>query len=574
MKSKRLSNLIPSRQIHIALGIALTLLLATGCGTDQPIQDSNPRPGTDSGLGADTGLSDVHDRDGFDVERDAFDDIDDDADQGPHPTLVVTTEGPVSGVIDERNRIWKYLGIPYAAPPTGELRWQPTEPPQVRSQTLEATEFGPACPQNREILVGTALTWDEDCLSLNIWRPALVEAPLPVMVWIHGGAFISGGTNQHIGGKYLYEGTTLTREGVIVVTLNYRLGALGFLAHEAFDRANFGLLDQLAALHWIQDNIAAFGGDPNRVTVFGESAGAVSICTLMTTNRAQGLFHRAILQSGYCPDQLPTLSRAHQQGARLERAVGCHNAVDKAYCLRSKSPDEILAAIDAPIDGIFNDEAFRPVLDGVLLSQNPAFVMGTGNAMDIPIIMGANADEGTVFMRPRSNLTDQGYVDLLEAAFGEMADEVLEAYPADAYEFPWLAASDIIGDLVFVCPTRWAVEAHTRHGREAYHYHFTHVTVTGELFRIGAFHGSDIPFVFDTFGVYSPTIEEVEIGEQMRAFWLNFARGQAPGTVDGLSWPPFTLTDDEGLEFAAPSTVVSGWRADRCQFWRTVLGLD
>lgn len=555
-----------------ASAFAMCIILTAhvlGCGTDEPLTANSPLPEVDAGVDTAPAFDA-----GDDTGSDADFDVEEDADPTPDPTEVETAQGAVTGVIDETRSLWKYLGIPYAAPPTGELRWQAPHPPQVRSERLDAHEIGPACPQNQEVITGASLPWDEDCLTLNVWRPAELNGPLPVMVWIHGGAFIVGGSNQHVAGKYLYDGASLAAEGVIVVTLNYRLGALGFLAHDAFETTNFGLLDQLAALEWIKANIEAFGGDPEQVTIFGESAGAVSICALMTSSRGTGLFHRAILQSGYCPEDVPTLTAAREQGERLSRRVGCGNAVDQAQCLRGKPVSEILDALTSPVNDWFANEAFGPILDGELLSQSPAFVMRTGQGMDIPMIMGVNADEGTVFMRPRSNLSAEAYVDLVEDYFEHMADEVLTEYPVESYDFPWLGIAEIIGDLGFVCPTRWAVEAHSGHGRQTYHYHFTHVTVPGELYRVGAFHGSEIPFIFNTFGVFHPTPEEVELAQTMRAFWLDFARGEDLDGTHDVAWPSYDTQDDASLEFSSNLRVVSGWRAARCAFWKTILGMD
>ncbi len=270
---------------------------------------------------------------------------------GGAPVLRITT-GRVGGKVEDG--VAAYLGIPYAAPPVGELRWKPPAPPAPWDGVREATQYGPSCPQPPGALGGDVGPMDEDCLRLNVWTAARAgDPPRPVMVWIHG-----GGLRQGSGSMRTYDGASLARAGVVLVSINYRLGVLGFLAHPALTAesphhtsGDYGLMDQIAALHWVHDNIRAFGGDPGNVTIFGESAGAVSVCDLMCSPLAKGLFERAIAESGSAPDRvryrdkdLPGLPSAESDGVALARRLGIPDGPGALAALRATPWQKLLDA--------------------------------------------------------------------------------------------------------------------------------------------------------------------------------------------------------------------------------------
>lgn len=315
-----------------------------------------------------------------------------------------TAEGPVQGVSD--GGIAVFRGIPYALPPTGPRRWMPPEPAPPREAVLPATRYGPACPQGR------AETTDEDCLTLNVWTPAADDGTRPVMVWLHGGGFRAG--------SGAIPGELFAREDVVVVSLNYRLGALGFLAHPALGRpeANFALMDMVLALNWVRNNIGAFGGDPGRVTVFGISAGGMAVSLLLASDAAAGLFHGAISQSGYGAWALPRTAGAPSPaplGMGLDAAPDAE-AMGRALIAKAAPEAATAEAMRAiPADALVGalDGFQLPIVDGVTLTEEPGLVALGGDAHRVPVITGGNSFEGSVM--PFSGVS----VDQYRAWWGE-----------------------------------------------------------------------------------------------------------------------------------------------------------
>ena len=354
------------------------------------------------------------------------------------PGVVKLDSGQISGL--KQDGTWTYLGIPYAKPPVGNLRWKPPEPPQPWSGTRECINFGPSCPQApSDEQVGRT---SEDCLYLNVWTPAKSTSDkLPVMVWIHGGAFAEGS-----GSEPLYNGHNLSKQGVVVVTINYRLGPLGFLAYPALSKesphgvsGNYGLMDQVQALKWVKKNIAAFGGNPANVTIFGESAGAMSVDILLAIPQSKGLFNRAIAESGpqwhfgFLPP-LSDLREAEKTGGQLATALGCSSAADPLAAMRAKTSDEVITAwgwteqkISPP-----TGPQFFPVVDGWLLPGQLTTLLKEGKQHDVPIIIGSNKDDGTVFgeLAGLNKATAAQYKSLIQSNAGHSAPEVLKMFPA------------------------------------------------------------------------------------------------------------------------------------------------
>lgn len=501
--------------------------------------------------------------------------------------VVTTAEGPVAGVRGAEATAWK--GLPYAAPPVGPLRWRAPQPAPKRDAVLDASAAGLACPQvDRPLLQPDtgSRKGEEDCLRLNVWAPNDRAAPAPVMVWLHGGGFIQGS-----GGEALYDGARLAAaQGVVVVTLNYRLGALGFLVHPAFvgehpdhpSAGNWGLLDQLAALRWVRANIAAFGGDPARVTIFGESAGGVSVCSLLASPLAAGLVTGAIMQSGGCEPALRDVAAAAgglkpavDQGRRFAEAIGCGGAADTAACLRAQPVDAVLAALPGEI-GVLQPgaETYGPVRDGYVLAEAPAAAVAAGRALGVPWMVGANADEGTVFLSPQQKaMTAAQYEAAVRAVFGTAAGQVLALYPAGDYGSPGLALAAVTGDAGFVCPARRMARAHAARGRAAWLYHFTYVSAVGRQLGLGAFHGSEIPLVFGAGGGGVGMPAARALGEAMQAAWGAFARTGDPATAE-LAWPRHAARGDMGMRWDTPPGAVAGWRRAQCDLWDAVVGVE
>ena len=511
------------------------------------------------------------------------------------PGVVSTGEGPVEGERDSQTGVWSFKGIPYAKPPTGQRRWRAPKPPAKRRETLQADAFAPSCPQNHQPLGNTEIPpKSEDCLYLNVWSSELRRgADRPVMFWIHGGGLVQGSAGKSFGdGTPLYDGATLAERDVVVVSINYRLGPFGFLAHpslvddsHAYPAAgNYGILDQIRALEWVRQNIAAFGGDPENVTIFGESAGGVSTCALMATPKAQGLFDRAIMQSGNCllednMKRLETATRnkgpAFEQGRRYAGALGCDGADDVAKCMRSKSASDVVEAREIGV-GLAGQgdqiETFEPVIDGEVFDQAIGEAVYQGDAAQVPFVAGVNANEARVFMPSKvRSMSEKQYRDRVGETFMALSSRVLNTYPASDYQEPWHAWSAIWSDLGFVCPTKRALIEHADNGNDAYFYVFSHVRPEWENLGLGAFHGAEIPFVFhDSRPGWSG--EDRALADRMTRWWIRFARDGEPGAVDGTSWPAYD--GDRAMEFDGGGVGLrKGFHDEACGFWTSYIRL-
>ncbi len=470
------------------------------------------------------------------------------------PVRATIETGQIEGVSADGLDV--FAGIPYAAPPVGELRWRAPLPPAPWSGIRPAREFGPACPQkeNKEI---AAADMSEDCLTINIWSPAVsARTNLPVMVWLHGGGFNSGSSRLKI-----YDGANLASKGVVVVTLNYRLGYLGFFGHpqlseearaESVPTANYGLLDQIAALQWVKRNIAAFGGDTANVTLFGESAGAVSILALMTAPAAQGLFHKAIIQSGGGRWVAPTLTRssgrfpaAYEYGEKAARAFGL-KFEEALSALRRKSWQEIRDTLSSITE--LADQT--PFLDGTLLTEQIEPVFARGAQSPIPIIVGANSYEG-VLLRSAFKVSTK---EVLQAV-GPQLDELSQLYPPQLIMTRDFLADHIWGDANFVEPARMIARHAARSGRPVYHYCFD---FQPPLLRLlgGTPHGLEVVYAFGNLRLMIPFplsrlmhSHNYEVSRLLLIYWTNFAKTGSPNQRGVLNWPRFAEHAEETLVF-------------------------
>lgn len=474
--------------------------------------------------------------------------------------VVQTTSGALRGVRD--GETWAFKRVPFAAPPVGERRFQPPAPPDCPGEALDATRLGPVCPQ----LDGDAFVGDEDCLHLNVWAPAAAGASRPVMVWIHGGGNSVGSAVYP-----LYDGRRLAEAGgVVVVTVNYRLAQLGFLGHASFGaegamgQGTFGLLDQIAALGWVRDNIAAVGGDFSNVTIFGESAGARDVCALVAAPGAAGTFHRAVMQSGACKF-LPTRQAAEQQAASVASAVGCAGAADVPACLRAFSAEALIRALPGDPSSL-SSSPYNPMIDGAVLMEQPEAAIRAGRHHRVPFAVGANADE-TGNSAPAIPTEAQYQALVREQLPPLLAEQALAQYPASAYPTPRAAYVRLTSDLRFVCPSREIAKAvDAAQAEPVYRYFFQH-----RASPLGAVHGLDVPYVFGTFGAvlvngqpYQPTATDLALSSAIQGYWTRFARGGDPGGAP--AWPVYGATDPALVLDASISTTTAIRKAD-CDFW-------
>ena len=505
--------------------------------------------------------------------------------------IVSTISGPVRGTVGATSRV--FLGVPYAAPPVGALRFAAPKAPPTWTAPRTSTTFGPGCPQVLSAMASAvpagkigAFTQSEDCLTLNVWTPWPAPAkPAPVLVWIHGGGFTSGAASlPHIApaGQVMAEKT-----GLVVVSLNYRLGPLGFLAHPALGKAsgNYGVLDQQAALAWVKQNIAAFGGDPKRVTIAGESAGAFSVCVHLVAPGSKGLFHRAVMQSGACPQALPqnstvvTQKVAMDQGKAVAQKVGCATAADVAACLRKASVQKLLAAL--PVVEDFTDTTTQgagwgPNTDGVTLGGQPLTLVRAKTFHKVPVLLGTNRDEGTVLVvaAKKTGLTQGQYLQLVGKMFSLISGMVLLNYPAVSYASPAAALAALMGDLVFVCPARRTARALAAAGVKTYLYTFTvQPSYSAKAPFLGSYHTAEVPFVFAT---PPPSLafnaKEAALATGMLGYWTRFARLGDPNIKGQVVWPTFAEATDRHMAFGLSGVKTGvGLRKKQCDFWDTLM---
>jgi para-nitrobenzyl esterase len=503
------------------------------------------------------------------------------------PPTVRTEAGLVRGTLEEGVRV--YRGIPYAAPPVGDLRWRPPRPPVPWEGVRDCTEFGPACPQPemRGRYRSAGGEQSEDCLTLNVWTPAeAATGPLPVLVWIHGGGMtIGSGSMRH------YDGRRLASRGAVLVTFNYRLGPFGFFAHPLLSAeseegvsGNYGLLDQIAALRWVRRNIAAFGGDPACVTIFGESAGAVSVSLHMVTPASKGLFHRAIAQSGGVSGINRRLRArwrkklsAEEWGVGLEKSLGCDGAEDPLAAMRAVSWPEVLAAADpAPVAVGGRGNKYGPVVDGKVLPDDPVLLWAAGRQHDVPFLAGSNADDGNVFADRLPIRTAEGYRFVVRAAFGENADEVLRLLPVAPDEDPGLALRRLLTVSSFVSQARFLVRCMEKVESPGRLYHFTRVAPAAKRVGAGAAHGFEIPYVFGLETLPRRLDREEgdrRLSDMMQRYWLAFAATGDPNAEGLPPWPEHTAESDIHLELGDRVVTGTGLHRPACDLFHRLMML-
>ena len=490
-------------------------------------------------------------------------------------TVVDTTYGPVRGVDRGHVNVWK--GIRYAAAPVGDLRWRAPQPPQPWTEIAEATEFGAVCPQPTLPMVPIDLgaPEDEDCLSLNIWSPTTPGPNKPVMVWVHGGAYVMGSTGQP-----LYDGTILATEGdTVIVTINFRLGAFGFLDPSTYSAArrrydtNVGLRDVIFALEWVRDNIAAFGGDPNRVTLFGESAGGGIVTTLLTSPAAEGLFTAAIAQSSPATSVYDT-ERAGRVAALLLDRLGLDRSdIDR---LPEVPPSALVSAAQHIFDSVPRRNPgwlpFVPIVDGDVVPDYPVTLARQGRSHPVPLIIGTNKHEAALFRWMKSPLMPIT-PPALRAMFAEFASEQPDLVLPTEAEMGSTYASrrvktrgmGIARDVGFRMPSIWLAEGHSAVA-PVYLYRFDFATPMHKVLRIGGAHAMELPYVWGNLmlGPKDPSYRlgglkaAKAVSARVRARWLNFAaQGKPIGLPDEPAWIPYQKADRACLLIDRVDSVVN-----------------
>lgn len=483
-------------------------------------------------------------------------------------TEVKTTVGTITGVTADAGGVRVFKGIPYAAPPVGAMRWKPPQPLAAWTGVRKAEAYGPQCMQPK---VFDDIVFDrpasEDCLYLNLWTPAReAGAKLPVMVWIHGGGYQAGASHEP-----RHDGTSLAGRGVVLVTVNYRLGVFGFLAHPALSSddprgtsGNYGLQDMAAALQWVRDNVAAFGGDPGNVTIFGESAGSFAVSTLMAMPSARGLFHKAIGESGAPFGRALALTPKAASEGRGEK-FGASLGATTADALRAKSADDVLAAASKW------QPWFSPSVDGVVLPEPVPASFAAGKQAQVPLLAGWNADEGRGGVTlGRERPTAVTFAEATRKQFGPAAEALLRVYPASSDVEALQSASDLAGDL-FIGYSTWKwIEAHRQTGSApVYRYLFARKIpiepgrmqngrpVTAE--DVGARHAGEIEYVFGTLDTVKGvpwTPADRALADTIGRYWTNFARTGDPNGEGLPLWPRLFRVEPGAMADMGPRILV------------------
>ena len=496
------------------------------------------------------------------------------------PAMIATMDGPVRGVATPQGRA--FLALPYAAPPVGALRWRAPQPPAPWVEPRDATRGGALCPQ--AAIPGSGRQ-SEDCLTLNVYTPAAAPAGarLPVMVWIYGGGYAIGYTAQ-------YDLSRLAqRQGVVTVTMNYRLGALGFLAHPALraegeGSGDYALLDQQAALRWVKANIAQFGGDPANVTIFGESAGGWSVCEQLAAPGAQGLFQRAIIESGACtsPDSAISQAAAEQGGQQMAADLGCGDPATAAACLRALPAKAILKA-KPHRRGLLGKDSWTNAYGGAVLPLHPRQALEQGRYAAVPVIDGTNHDEARLFLdlnRFKGGLySARSYEKIIGDFFLDQTLKVLAEYADEAKRSYALAYVDVVTDSTFACPAL-TTNALLERRAPVYAYEFDDPEAVNSLPHapftppLKAFHASEIAYVIQTrWAAANPDSfdpAQRALSDQMQGWWAAFARTGDPNVAGAPGWPadhgggPLQLRPD-GVSVASDFT-----QRHHCAFWNAL----
>ena len=492
----------------------------------------------------------------------------------PHASaqkVVATQSGQVSGVSANDAAVFVFKGIPYAAPPVGPLRWQSPQPPAIWTGVRKADHFSSSCMQT---IRGEHLPWtrefmaqypiSEDCLYLNVWTPAKLDnVHHPVLVWIHGGGFVEGAASPAI-----YNGEQLARQGIVVVSINYRLGVFGFLAHPQLTlesphhaSGNYGLEDAVAALRWVHNNIAVFGGDPNRITIAGQSSGAAAVIYLTVSPLAKDLFQGAIAESGayITPPDTHSLKEAEAQGADFATALGANSLVQ----LRKIPASELIAAQQK--------SRFRPNVDGWFLPESISDIFSAGKQNDVPSITGLNADESS-YSSKYSRLTPNEFKQQAEERYGDLANEFLKLYPAGSQAEATLAQKASDRDRSRVAMYLWALNRSSTAKAAAYTYYFDRAVPWPEHPEFGAFHSAEIPYWFRNLDMLNRpyTRADRELSDEISSYWIHFIQTGTPDKKGLPPWAAFRSQSRTTMELGTRTGPLPVADEARFNFWQLI----
>ena len=470
--------------------------------------------------------------------------------QAAAPDEAKVRDGALKGVVT--GDVAAFKGIPYAAPPVDALRWRPTQPAAKWTGVKDASAFGPACLATGDGF-GAGANQSEDCLTLNVWTPAdHAGKKLPVMVWIHGGGFVGGASSARF-----YDGTAFAHDGVVLVSLNYRLGRLGWFAHPALLKedgahGNYGLMDQIAALKWVRENAASFGGDPRNVTVFGESAGGISVNHLMISPKGRGLFDKAISESGFGRFDAPPIAAMSQAGATYMTGLGvAGDGADAAARMRALPAKDVLKAGG----GLEAADAPRPMIDGEIVRERTDDAFAKGHQLKVPYILGGNSFEASLFARQVLAAPELQ----LASVKGATRDQVVQAFGDGSAQ---VAAFNVMTATLISEPDRDLARLDAKAGVPVWRYFFAYVQEAQRGPNMpGAGHGSELSYVFETLprapipfnGRTLPAASpsDVAVSQAMHAYWVAFAKTGDPGAAGGVAWPRFDTASDPVLQFGA-----------------------
>lgn len=496
---------------------------------------------------------------------------------GPVEDPIQTTHGPITGLVSGGVKIYK--GVPYAAPPVGNLRWRPPQAPTAWTDPLNCTAYGAACPQGNSAINGSVPeVMDEDCLYLNVWTPAEFEnEALPVMVWIHGGGFIQGA-----GSEDYYEATELAgNQNVVVVTINYRLGIFGFFAHPELSAeqpdnlsGNYGIRDQISALKWVRDNAVRFGGDPNNVTIFGESAGGVSVTVLMASPEARGLFHRAVCQSAGASKGLLKLKEPTGSNPSMEQKwvdwaeqLDIYGTNGALLELRALSWQTLVEwdNMDIVLPGSTSSQTI--CIDGKYITEDPVDTFAAGEEAPVPLMIGTTENEGSMFAAKTPINTVLALQVALALTLGENASDAMELYDVQTDDDARRAWREILTD-GFVYSARRTLRLHAAAGNAVYKYHFARATNVMNVLTLGSYHGCEIPYLFGTFSTAAMGYGSVDydLSAKMMQYWGNFARTGDPGVAGLVTWNAYNETTDNHLNLDDDITEGYDLRKPYCDF--------